>query len=334
MTFADRVQALAAHGFTERQAGFLLTVMLHGGICMERQYCAFARIRHGAKSEDFFAKLVARRFASVHRAAHGRARLFHVHHRALYEAIGEPHNRHRKAAALPRAIERLMLLDAVLASREMTWLATERDKLAYFAPLVHGKLQREHLPHLRFGNGTGTTIRYFPDKLPIGLDGDGREHVFTYLITRSAPVDFRQFLHRHAELLGALPRWTIRLLVPPHLQNAVAAYEVAWRDEFASPLRPAVLDELRWYFEERRRLEQAAGLTTDDHELRFRRADDAFAAPRYRVLYRMWLEQGESALASLTSPVLADAIARGNGQIDRQVLAHQYLHLSPLVTTA
>ena len=54
MTFEQRVKAVAAHGFTDRQARFLVTVLLHSGVCMDRHYCAFARIAHGQKTTDFF----------------------------------------------------------------------------------------------------------------------------------------------------------------------------------------------------------------------------------------------------------------------------------------
>ena len=47
-TFADRVEAIKAFGFTERQARFVVTVMLHSGVCLGRQYCAFAGIDYGA----------------------------------------------------------------------------------------------------------------------------------------------------------------------------------------------------------------------------------------------------------------------------------------------
>ena len=84
-------------------------------------------------------------------------------------------------------------------------------------------LRLKELPHLAFGRGAEKTIRHFPDKLPIGIAGDGRTHVFLYLVNRPTPVDFRAFLHRHAELLRALPEWELRLLVPRHLVKAVAA---------------------------------------------------------------------------------------------------------------
>ena len=60
-------------GFTERQAGFLVTVMLHSGVCVRRQYCAYARIVHGQKDHDFFSSLVARSAATSYTAAHRRA---------------------------------------------------------------------------------------------------------------------------------------------------------------------------------------------------------------------------------------------------------------------
>ena len=56
-------------GYTERQARFLATVMLHGGVCVERRYCKFAGIAHGQKTHDFFERLVNRRHATLPRRA-------------------------------------------------------------------------------------------------------------------------------------------------------------------------------------------------------------------------------------------------------------------------
>jgi hypothetical protein len=61
---AQRMEAVAAFGFTERQARFLLNVLLHSGVFVERQYCSFAGIVHGQKSTDFLKTLVQRRFAT------------------------------------------------------------------------------------------------------------------------------------------------------------------------------------------------------------------------------------------------------------------------------
>jgi hypothetical protein len=61
---AERINAIASFGFTERQSRFLVNVLLHSGVFVERQYCAFAGIVHGQKSTDFIRTLVERRFAT------------------------------------------------------------------------------------------------------------------------------------------------------------------------------------------------------------------------------------------------------------------------------
>jgi hypothetical protein len=312
-------------GFTERQAGFLVTVMLHSGVCLSRHYCAYARIRWGQKAHDFFTRLLARRFVTARRCGDQSARVYHVHHRPLYRAIGQEDNRHRKPMALPRAVERLMLLDAVLADRERAWLATEQEKVTHFT--LQQPVPRTDLPQLVFRSNAAETVRYFPDKLPIAIDPDGRTYVFMYLATRQAPVDFRAFLERHAELLRSLSSWAIRLLVPRHLAAVVPAYRAAFVEHLGSPLRPIVFDELRWYFHARR-------IESGCVDERMYHASRAFGSPRFRSLYRAWLERGESVLDATLSPTLADAISRGAGRLDCQLLPHRYLHLLALVGTA
>ena len=54
---AERINAIASFGFTDRQARFLVNVLLHAGVLIERQYCAFAGIVHGQKSTDFIRRL-------------------------------------------------------------------------------------------------------------------------------------------------------------------------------------------------------------------------------------------------------------------------------------
>ena len=325
MTWDERVRAVAGHGFTERQAGFLVTVMLHSGVCLARHYPAFARITQGQKVHDFFSRLVTRGYATKRRCGHNTARLYHVHHKPLYVAIGDPDNRHRRPLPLGRAVERLMLLDAVLSDRSLTWLATEREKVAHFT--LARRVQPADLPTLVFLSATSKTERRFPDKLPIGLGDDDRTYVFVYLVTRPLPVDFRIFLERHAELLRALPAWTIRALIPHHLTDSTKAYQDAFREQLGAPVRPAQMDELRWFFETRRTHEAGS----DD---RFSRARRVFGSPRFRAVYRSWIEQGDRVLDATLSPVLSTAIARGTGRFETHVLKHRYLHLAPLVGTA
>src|SRR4029077_14781153 len=126
----------------------------------------------------------------------------------LCSLIEQNDNRNRRRAPLSRMVERLMLLDAVLDDREFMWLGTEADKSRYFfLRLAEYRVERGDLPHLTFGSGANKALRLFPAKFPIGVDPIGDRHVFTHLITRSAPVDFRAFLFRHVTMWKALHKW-------------------------------------------------------------------------------------------------------------------------------
>ncbi|HUE87987.1 MAG TPA: hypothetical protein VMO26_18085 [Vicinamibacterales bacterium] len=331
---AERVNAVITFGFTERQARFLVHVLVYAGVFLERQYRAFAGIAHGQRTHDFLAKLVGRGYATVITPGSlHRGRLFHVEYKPLYEAIGEPNNRHRKPASLGRYVERLMLLDAVLADTHYTWLGTENDKLAYFIlGLLKTEFRKDWYPHLTFGEGDNKTIRYFPDKLPIGVPRDGgRRHVFLYLVTGEVPTDFRFFVMRHAELLRSVDEWTIRFLVPRRFRKAAALYRYAARDELATPLKPSTVDELDWYFRARQ------GTATDpspDPDLDLATATRKFGAARFLALHRAWQREGPRALWSAQSHILRDHIHMGRGRIEFAELSHQYLQLTSLVGVA
>lgn len=261
-----------------------------------------------------------------------RGRIYHVHHKALYAAIGEPDNRNRRRAPTGRSIERLMLLDAVLDDRKLLWLATEKDKLRYFSSrLSDYRLRREELPHLSFGAGSTKTLRLFPDKLPIGVDAIGERHVFVYLVTRSAPAQFRAFLVHHFDLLTMVHRWTLRVVVPKRFAKAIRLYERAVREELATPLHPADSNELNWYFSQLR--DSTVDKPTSD-DVRFRDAAERFRALRFRILYRLWMRYGDGLVWNTHSTLLADKFQRGESHVEFVVLPRQYLHLSHLVGVA
>lgn len=144
MTLNERVTAVGGFGFNERQARFLAHVLLFGGMCVPRQYVTFAGTAYGQKVNAFFAKLVRRGYAIDCRCIHNRARLYHVHRRPLYDAVGEPRSRYRLAVPAGRAIERLIQLDAVLHHPHLQWLITDADKVR-FIDRVAPSFPRERL---------------------------------------------------------------------------------------------------------------------------------------------------------------------------------------------
>lgn len=328
---AERVEAVAARGFTERQARFLVTVMLHAGVFVERQYCAFAGIIHGQKTHDFLNKLSARGYATTMAvgSAH-RGRIVHVHHKGLYAAIGQTDNRNRKRMPVGRMIERLMLLDAVLDDATFTWLGAEHDKRMYFMRAFREQADVATFPHVKFGAAANTRIRYFTDKMPIGVEPSGIDHVFVYLVTQPDPMDFRIFLLRHADLLRWLCRWRVRVLFPQPFASAIRLFGHAAREQLATRLDHRYEDQLKAYFRVRRDAHVSAN---DAHP-----ASDGLAPlvrmTRIRALYKAWLLHGDTVLWNSCSPVLPDAIDRGSGGFEFVPLKRQYLHLSHLVGVA
>jgi hypothetical protein len=327
VTAEDRVKAVAEFGFTERQARFLVLVMRHAGVCLLRQYASFASIVHGQKTRAFFEKLVSRRYASAYPCRHNRARLYHVHHVGLYRAIGEPNSPHRRPVAAGSIRERLMVLDSMLANPELNWLATDAEKVAHFTT-VTPPVPVEKLPRLTMKAKSPPVGDPFPDRLPIGIDSNGRA-MFLYLVRPYTRDDLQAFLSRHAELLCSLPSWTLRLVFPRQLAHAYEAFQAVVREEWESPLHACTVEELKWYFEQRRTTPRARFRPGADERLDG--AAQAFERPRFYALYRRWLRDGDRAFEAASSPLISETLARGAGRIECLVLPHRYDHLAPLV---
>jgi hypothetical protein len=330
---AERTACLVPLGFTERQARFLTTVMAHSGVFLERQYCRFAGIAHGQKSHDFIDRLVQRGFARVEATGHRyQGRFYHLHHKRLYSLIGQTDNRNRKRAHRSRMIERLMLLDVVLDDRDVLWLGTESDKARYFQErLAQYRMQPNELPHLAFGSGPTQTLRLFADKLPIGVDALSDRYVFTYLITRSSPLEFRSYLMRHYSLMRLLLRWTLRVYVPRKFEKAIPGFRRAVKEEFRRPLRPSDGEELLWFFRQRQEAARQPAFVPD---ARYLEAARQFSAPRFGVLEKVWRLHGDDVIWNVYSKGIEDQFDIGRAAVEFIVLSRQYLHLAHLVGVA
>jgi hypothetical protein len=168
----------------------------------------------------------------------------------------------------------------------------------------------------------------FPGIYPIGLESSGRVVLF-YLATVPWTKEFRRFLQSHASLLRLVPAWTLRLVFPRPVDHAYGAYQTVIREEFETPLSPATIRELKWYFEHRRGAtkQRPENLTQGFLE----RGAQVFDGPRFRQLYRRWLTHGDGALEAVSSPAIAEALAARTARVECLVLPHAYRHLSPLV---
>ena len=330
---AERAACLEPLGFTERQSRFLTTVMAHSGVFLERQYCRFAGIAHGQKSHDFIDRLVQRGFARVEATRHlYQGRFYHLYHKRLYSLIGQTDNRNRKRAHRSRMIERLMLLDIVLDDRDILWLGTESDKARYFHErLAQYRMTPRELPRLTFGSGPNQILRLFADKLPIGVDPLSDRYVFTYLVTRSSPQEFRSFLMRHFTLMRSLLRWTLRVFVPKKFEKAIVTFKHALNEEFRSPLGPHEGEELLWLFRQRREAERQPAFVPD---ARYLEAAKQFSAPRFGVLEKVSRLHGDDVIWNVYSKGIEDQFDIGRAAVEFIVISRQYLHLAHLVGVA
>jgi hypothetical protein len=238
MQFDDRVQAVADFGFTRRQARFLVTVMLHSGVCLQRQYTAFAGIVHGQKTRKFFAKLVRRRYARAFPCRHNRGHVYQVHCKALYRAIGQTDSRHRRPLSPARVVHGLMLLDAVLAEPQLVWLATDKEKAVHLTTLT--RIEPDRLPSPGIGKPPAVIGRVPFEKFPIGINLNGRA-VLLYLATDSEVGRFRAFMQRHFEVLRSLPAWTLRIVASPWPIGLGELHAKTAQDDLTRTLRPALM---------------------------------------------------------------------------------------------
>ena len=173
-------------------------------------------IARGQKTHDFFGRLVARRYATPYVGAQRQdARLppppqgaLPGHRRARHAASAKP-------VALARAVERLMLLDHVLAEPAIS-LARRPSERRSSTSRRTTPLRPEELPSLTFGDGADTTTRYFPDGCPSASRRTGSDTSFSISSRRTSRSTSGRFLHRHASCSGRVPEWDVRLLVPRH----------------------------------------------------------------------------------------------------------------------
>jgi len=110
----------------------------------------------------FFAKLVRLGFASMYDCRHNRARIYHLHQKALYRAIDDSESRLRRPLTLNHAIQRLMVLDAIVASPELVWLGTAEEKAAHLTALT--AINPADLPHVTIGEGDKRTVSTRPGR--------------------------------------------------------------------------------------------------------------------------------------------------------------------------
>jgi hypothetical protein len=325
MTNDERIRTVIDCGFTERQARFLVLVMCHAGVCVPRQYAEFAGIANGGRRCNlFFDRLVTRRFAHEIRCAHNRARVYQLRHKQLYCLIGEDASAHLRPTSPRLAVERLMLLDALLTTPDVVWL-TAAEQTGYLERLT--AVAAADAPPAATGDGALTLSSRVGVAAPIGVASD-RRTVLVYLAAEPSTDRFRAFLQRHRKLLRAAPSWTLRLFFPRPLHHVYATHLTVIRQEVAVPAEASPVREPEWHVVHS--TEDAEERIQPEHE----RSRDAWAASltsRSAAVIGQELEPRNTTTIDSSSPAFTQALNLGPGRVEAVELRHSYRHLFPLV---
>jgi hypothetical protein len=323
------VQAIAALGYTSREAAFLVHVARHSGYFVRRQFLRWIGRQQGQTVVDFTDRLVARRHATVQtfcRTTH----VYHLSAKALYG--GEPHvtinQRRRRPAVSIKA--RIMALDVVALRPDVTFFATESERVAFCDALV---IDRSRLPQQhRLSKARVERARYFPDSKLVGvqLEGPGPVLLCVYIDDGARSVaGFHTYLRQYARLLAVVPRWRLVHVSGARRQAnaAVAAFRRAFGHDLAGPTDagPSTTDAVRDYFHLRQAYEAQRWAALDTGKL------DRFRALRLRFntvldpLYARWELHGDAVLEDVPA-----SAREWPPRLETIVLPHSYAALEPL----
>ena len=291
MTLDERVQAVVSLGFPERHARFLVTVALHSGYCVRRQYETFAGIRYGKNVRYFLDGLVASGLAERFTVRADRGHVYHLFSRRLYRALGDEDNRNRRRASVAHIARKIMLLDYVLARPDVAWFATEQEKVDLF--INRFDVPTERLPHRAFGGARSDdpATHYFVHKLPVFLEPSCEMPHFVYLAADGSAGAFETFLDDHRQLFSALPSWCVVAVGSRRLDHFRAAFANAMRTSATASEVPTT--DLLWYFSRRQTIERGDVALIPVGDLhRFRELREKLGTGRDDSLYRAWVQTG------------------------------------------
>ena len=208
-----REKAVEELGFGPREAEWIALAALHSGFFLRSQCQRFlggegstARMRARRLAQS----LVDRRYAAEEQRAEFRGRLCRISSRHVYRALGAEHIRHRKTAAQPHLVRRLLSLDAVLGELDRPWLPTEPEKVQKCESLEIGA---DVLPRLEYGVSTGgRTVRFFGWKMPVAVGKAAARFVYTDS-GGETDAELLSWGAQHARLWSALQERGLRVEV-------------------------------------------------------------------------------------------------------------------------
>ena len=178
---ASQRAALAALGWTGRDAEWIALVCLQSGVFTRSQYGAYFKTGADRKPAGRFVRALLEKQLAVEDARAifpGGARAVHITRKSIYRALGIPDVRHRRGqeATTQVLMRRLLALDYVIERPTLGWLPTEAEKVQRFAALG---IDRGVLPYRTYGEDATAHKRFVALKCPVAVDENMA--TFTYV---------------------------------------------------------------------------------------------------------------------------------------------------------
>jgi hypothetical protein len=293
----ERINALTAFGYTEREAEFLYTVATFSGFFLQRQFAGHLGINGRGPVTDFIAKILQKKHAREYRSEHGSRKMYHLFAHSLYSAIGKENSRNRRAGRyglLDKPSIRILTLDFVLAHPNERYLEEETDKVEYFAQ--HEHIGPDAIPSQIFtGKNGSVTRRHFIERFPIFVSGTGNSCsiALTYIEDEIRSLQtFGSFLQRYRALLQA-GQGRLKLIFASDSALSFPAVEKLFRQTF-SPTQPQrQLSQLKRFFWLRKMAEEKRFKELAHRDvIEWQRGVKRYSAPEFESQYEVWKKTG------------------------------------------
>ena len=196
-----REQALAALGWTGREAEWIALVCLHSGVFTRPQFCRY--FDADSKRAHRFVKAIIGRGCGVESewpVVNGGGKSCRISSKPIYRALEIENIRHRRKATVSVLMRRLLSLDFVLEHPGMNWLPTEGAKVEFLEEIG---LPSRLIPRRIYYGAVGAQKRYFALKLPVA--GGDKTVTFAYVDPGHATaVELHSWGAAHGQLWDAI----------------------------------------------------------------------------------------------------------------------------------
>ena len=275
-----QIAPLRSFGYTETESRFLYLVATHSGYFTVRQFLDFAHAKSGKRNAHLIEKLFSQGHATGQR--YRRSCVYHLHSRALYDAIDKGALRNRRNHEIRHIKARLLALDYILAHSENDYFETAEAKWWYFAEVLKVP---EEIFRPQTDESDGIT---FPDRFPIGVSRASAESapVLTFTYVASDPVGLDPFikhLRTYRRLFAALPYFQFVYVSTPSKEQDEAA------EIFALLIQGRGLGDLLRYFDLKTKWDnEQYGQLSNDELIFLSESRKRYTGETFATLYYLW----------------------------------------------